>query len=185
MGRAGHSSGENGLSVERDPARTGLAQVMLWLASAALAVMMLVVVADVVLRIAFGIPVRGAYDVVSMGLLVMVFFGIAPVVARAGEITIDLIDHLLPRPVLVFLQLVASGGGLLLFLFLGWSMIGPARDTYRWGGYSLELGVPVWWQWAAAFVGLGGIVWISAWRALRDAKRLIAGARCGSEDGTP
>ena len=40
--------------------------------SIALVVMMLVVVADVALRFLFNLPVRGAYDIVSVCLLVMV-----------------------------------------------------------------------------------------------------------------
>ncbi len=137
----------------------GVPRVMLWIASLALAAMMLVVVADVVLRFAFNMPVRGAYDLVSIGLLVMVVFGMAPVVARKGEILIDLIDPLLSRGALHLLGLVTIIGTLALFLFLGWAMIGPAIDAWKWGGYSLELGLPVWTLWVVAFIGLAGILW--------------------------
>lgn len=130
-------------------------------AGVALAAMMLVVVADVVLRFAFNTPIRGAYDIVSIALLVMVFFGIAPVVSRQGEILIDLIDSFLPERGLRFLRACAALGTLCVFLFLGWSMIGPARDAYRYGDRSLELGLPVWCLWAAAYVGLAGILVVS------------------------
>lgn len=136
-----------------------ITRVMHAIAGLALVVMMLVVVADVVLRAAFNTPVKGAYDVVSISLLVMTMFGIAPVVARRGEILIDLIDGVLPPAGLRVLALVAAVTGLVLFAFFGWSMIQPAFDAWRWGEYSLELGIPKWPLWVVAFVGLVGILW--------------------------
>ncbi|MDF0603644.1 TRAP transporter small permease [Psychromarinibacter sp. C21-152] len=135
-----------------------LARILHMIASLALVVMMLVVVTDVVLRVFFNTPVKGAYDVVEIALLVMVFFGIGPVVARGGEILIDLIDGLVSAAVLRALRLVSAVGTLAVFLFLGWSMVGPARDAYRYGDISLELFLPVWWLWVVAFVGLAGIL---------------------------
>ena len=132
---------------------------MLMIAGAALVVMMLVVVADVVLRAVFNIPVRGTYDLVSIALLIMVMFGMAPVVARRGEILIDLIDDFLPAWALRLLSLAAAGLGIALFAFCAWSMVGPAMDAWRYGDRSLELGVPQWTLWLAAFVGMIGIFW--------------------------
>lgn len=123
--------------------------------------MMLVVVADVFLRFVFNLPVRGAYDLVSICLLVMVFFGIGPVIARRGEILIDLIDEILPRRILRVLSFLSAIGTLAVFVFLGWTMINPARDAYQYGDRSLELGLPVWILWALAFTGLAGILWAS------------------------
>jgi len=133
--------------------------IMLSIAGGALVIMMLVVVADVVLRAGFNIPVRGTYDVVSIALLVMVMFGMAPVVARRGEILIDLIDDFLPAWALRVLSLIAAMLGVGLFAFCGWSMIGPAMDAWRYGDRSLELGVPQWALWLAAFSGMVGIFW--------------------------
>lgn len=150
--------------------RTLLDRILHLIACIALVVMMLVVVADVGLRFVFNIPVRGAYDVVSIALLVMVFFGIGPVIARRGEILIDLIDGFVSAAVLRGLGLVAGVGTLAIFLFLGWSMIGPARDAYRYGDRSLELGLPVWTLWAVAFAGMAGILAcavLALWRLLR------------------
>lgn len=136
------------------------------IASLAVVVMMLTVVADVLLRFVFNIPVRGAYDVVGFGLLVMVFFGMAPVVARQGEILIDIVDGMLPPAALGLLKMLASLGTLVFFVFLGWSMFGPARDAFTYGDRSLELGVPLWTLWAVAFSGLAGTVWVALRRLL-------------------
>lgn len=136
-----------------------LTRAMHVIASAALGVMMLVVVADVILRAVFNTPVKGAYDVVSISLLVMTMFGMVPVVARRSEILIDLIDGVMPPAGLRVLALIAALIGVVLFAFFGWAMIQPALDAWQWGERSLELGIPKWPLWVVAFVGLLGIFW--------------------------
>lgn len=153
----------------KNPRKKGVVipRLMLGIASVALAAMMLIIVADVVLRFAFGTPVKGAYDVVTIGLLVMVFFGIASVIERSSEILIDLIDIVVPAGAIRVLRLVSAVATVVIFLFLGWSMISPAHDAWQWGGYSLELGFPVWTQWVLAFLGLAGIVWAAVVRVVQ------------------
>ncbi|SPF78483.1 TRAP transporter small permease [Pseudoprimorskyibacter insulae] len=129
------------------------------LACLSLVVMMLTVVGDVVLRAVFNMPLQGAYDIVSIALLFMTFFGIIPVVAARGEILIDLIDAVLPPRGLQGLGIVAALTGVVLFAFLTWSMIQPALDAWQWGERSLELGIPKWPLWLVAFAGLIGIFW--------------------------
>ncbi|MCL4675520.1 MAG: TRAP transporter small permease [Pararhodobacter sp.] len=137
--------------------RSRITRAFLWIASAALVIMMLVVVGDVVLRAVFNTPLQGAYDIVSIMLLVMVAFGIGPVIVKRAEILIDLIDGLLGPAGVRLLGAVASVLSFAVIVFIGWSMIGPAKDAWRWGGYSLELGVPNWALWVLAFVGLVGL----------------------------
>jgi len=134
-------------------------RIMHSIAGVALSVMMLVVVGDIVLRAVFDRPIQGAYDVVGISLLVMTTFGIAPVVARRGEIVIDLADAFFPESVLRVFAVVAALTGVLLFAFFTWAMIAPAVDAWRWGERSLELGIPKWPLWLVAFAGLVGIFW--------------------------
>lgn len=136
-----------------------LARAMLWIASAALIAMMLVVVVDVGLRMLFNHPVRGAYDMVSITLLIMVAFGTAPVLVQRGEIVIDLIDGLVGRAGVRILGTIAALLTGAMVVFLLWSSVNPARDAWRWGDRSLELGVPQWALWGVAILGLCGILW--------------------------
>ncbi len=134
--------------------------------------MMLVVVGDVILRAVFNTPIQGAYDVVSISLLVMTVFGIAPVVASRREIMIDLIDGFVSSAAIRLLAVVAALTGSVVFVFLGWAMVTPVLDAWRWGERSLELGIPKWPLWVVAFLGLAGILWayLAQLRAdLRDA----------------
>src|SRR5277367_3127251 len=81
-----------------------MATVQAWLAMAAAAVIVLSTTADVVLRYGFGKPIHGAYDIVECMLVLFVFHGLSVVFLERGNITIDLVDHLVgarPRRVLV------------------------------------------------------------------------------------
>lgn len=131
-------------------------------AAVALFLMMLVVVLDVILRAVFNWPIRGAYDAVSIALLVVTMFGIAPVVAKHGEIVMDLMDTVFPPPVVKILTFGAALASIAVFLFFGWSMVAPAADAWQWGECSLELGIRTWIVWAVAFAGLVGILWACA-----------------------
>lgn len=142
-----------------NPPRSRLATLFLWIASAALVLMMLVVVGDVVMRAAFNHPVRGAYDAVSILLLVMVAFGFAPVLVRRAEIVIDLIDHAVGRRGVRLLGSLAAILTAAVMLFFGWASIDPALNAWRYGDRSLELGIPNWTLWIVLLVGMLGILW--------------------------
>ena len=141
------------------PPPSRLGRLFLWIASAALVLMMLVVTGDVVLRAVFNTPVRGAYDAVSILLLVMVAFGVAPVLANRGEIVIDLLDPLIGWRWVRVLASVAAVLTVAVMLFFAWSAIDPARNAWRYGDRSLELGIPQWAMWAVLAVGVLGILW--------------------------
>jgi len=161
---------------DKDTPQPRLSRAMLWIASAALIVMMLVVVVDVGQRALFNRPVRGAFDMVSILLLIMIAFGTAPVLVRRSEIVIDLIDPVIGRLGVRILGTLAALGTGAMVLFIGWSSINPLRDAMRWGDRSLELGIPNWWLWVVAMVGLTGIMWGALVQILHYLRR-------GAEEG--
>ncbi len=73
------------------------ADAALGIASAALLVtLMMITVADVVLRYLFAAPLRGAFELTEVMLLVLIFAGL-PLVSRADEhVTMDFVDRILP-----------------------------------------------------------------------------------------
>jgi TRAP-type C4-dicarboxylate transport system permease small subunit len=125
----------------------------LGLAMLALTTMMLVTVADVVLRFGFGHPIYGAYDIVETCLAVFVFNGIAAVFFRRQHIVIDLIDHLVgPRCARVLTWTGELVGAAMLLLILT-AMISPAMQAFDYGDRKLELGLPVYIIWIAVIAG--------------------------------
>src|SRR5437879_602366 len=83
-----------------------LQRLQLWLAAAALVILMTVTVADVFLRYLFNKPIRGSYDIVESMLLVLVFNAMAAAFFRRRNIVIDLIDSLVgARATAVFVRI--------------------------------------------------------------------------------
>lgn len=144
---------------DTDPTPPLLSRIMLWIASAALIAMMLFVIVDVGQRALFNKPLRGAIDLVSIALLVMVAFGTAPVLVRRAEIIIDLIDPVIGLTGVRILGTIAALATGAMVLFIGWSSLAPLNDALRWGEKSLELGLPQWILWVVALIGLAGIMW--------------------------
>ncbi|PKQ03170.1 MAG: hypothetical protein CVT72_15505 [Alphaproteobacteria bacterium HGW-Alphaproteobacteria-11] len=130
--------------------------VQLWVAMAALVLMMAVVVSDVAMRQLFNHPVKGAYDAVGILLGVSVFYAIASVIASRQEIVIDLIDGMLPPRALSALKRFAGLLSALVLTFIFYAMLTPTQEAYRYGDISLELRIPLWTVWVVALVGMAG-----------------------------
>ena len=141
--------------MSKDP----LIRIMLGIAGAALMIMVIVVIADILCRAVVNMPVRGAYDVISICLLVMTAFGIGPVIAQRAEIVIDLIDEIVPPVFVRGLGVVSSMLGLAIFAYIGWAMLTPAKDAWTYGDRSLELGLPLWILWSVAVLGIACAFW--------------------------
>lgn len=153
-------------AVERVANRLQRAQ--LWLAATALAIMMIVTVADVLLRYALNRPIRGSYELVEAMLVVFVFHGIAATFFNRSNIVIDLIDSFVGRSAVLWLARlsdIASIGGLLLLI---WAMWGQADLAWQYGDRKLELGLPIWVLWGVALVGMAGAVIAAIGGASRD-----------------
>ena len=91
-------------------------------ASALLMCLMLLTFADVVARYLFNRPIRGAFEVTELLLLVLIFAGL-PLVSHADEhVTMDFIDRMLPAAAVAALirgvhALIAA-----IFFFLSWQV---------------------------------------------------------------
>ena len=88
--------------------------------SVILMLLMMLTVADVVSRYMFNWPIRGAFEVTELMLLVLIFAGL-PLVSHADEhVTMDFIDRVLPPRARRWLErAVQAGCGLFLGL-LAW-----------------------------------------------------------------
>lgn len=134
-------------------------RVYLGVAMAALAVMMLTIVTDVFMRYTFNAPVVGAFDVVEICLVVVIFYGMGAAIAGFHEIVIDLIDQVATTGLVKFLCRLAGllSAAVLIFIFV--SMLTPAMQAYQYGDMRLELKIPVWTIWVIALVGMcGGVL---------------------------
>ena len=67
------------------------------MAAAFLAAMMLLTVADVTLRAAFNLPIRGVYELIELLLAATFFVALPAVFLRDENIVVDSIDDMAPR----------------------------------------------------------------------------------------
>ena len=133
-------------------------EIELRIAMLAVLIMMLVVVADVFSRHVLNAPLAGAYDMVEICLVVMVFFGFARVVADKTEILIDLIDSCVPVIYVRTLSIIAGLTTAIVLFLLFYSMVGSTISAYNYGDRSLELNIPQWIVWVLSLIGLSGAI---------------------------
>jgi TRAP-type C4-dicarboxylate transport system permease small subunit len=129
-------------------------------ASALLLCLMLITFVDVVARYLFNRPIRGAFELTELTLLVLIFAGL-PLVSHADEhVTMDFIDRMLPQravPILIRLihALVAA-----VFFFLTWQVLIKASRIAGYGDTTDVLRIPVgpFVYFMAAMIGLTALV---------------------------
>ena len=109
-------------------------------ASALLMCLMLITFVDVVARYLLNSPIRGAFEITELLLLVLIFAGL-PLVSHADEhVTMDFIDRILPEWIALLWVRVMHGVCAALMFFLAWqiwlkagkiSAYGDTTDTLR------------------------------------------------------
>jgi TRAP-type C4-dicarboxylate transport system permease small subunit len=91
-------------------------------ASILLFCLMALTFADVVARYLLNHPIRGAFEITELGLLVLIFAGL-PLVSHADEhVTMDFIDRFLPPRVLAVWVRVMHAACAALMFFLTWQI---------------------------------------------------------------
>ena len=133
-----------------------LQRVQLWVAASALVILMMVTVADVLLRYLFNRPIRGSYDMVDTMLLVFVFNGMAAGFFGRRNIVIDLIDSVVGTRMTAVLIRVADVLSVLCLGLLIWAMWLPAVQAYHYGDVKMELRIPIYMLWIVALASAVG-----------------------------
>jgi TRAP-type C4-dicarboxylate transport system permease small subunit len=126
-----------------------------WIAAGFLTAIMLLTVADVVLRAAFNLPIRGVYDLVELLLAFTFFMALPAVFLRDQHILVNVIDDLAPRVVPVFKR-TAEVLAIPVFALLVWQAWLAAVDSYEFHDVTGDLGLPRTLHWSAVLIGLIG-----------------------------
>jgi TRAP-type C4-dicarboxylate transport system permease small subunit len=126
-----------------------------WLAGISLAAMMLVTVADVVLRAVFNTPLRGTFEIVELLLACTFFFALPASFLRDEHIVVDVVDGLAPRrvPLLKRLSLALAVALLAAMAWQGWI---SARDAVAFNDVTADLALPRLWYWIPVLAGMMG-----------------------------
>ena len=126
-----------------------------WIAALCLVAMMLLTVADVALRAAFNMPIRGNYELIELLLAGTFFIALPAVFLRGGNIVVNVIDDLVPRRVSA-LERLAEMLSVVVLAAMVWQGWLAARDTYEFNDVTADLGLPRILHWSALLVGVVG-----------------------------
>jgi TRAP-type C4-dicarboxylate transport system permease small subunit len=129
-------------------------------ASALLLMMMVLTFVDVVARYLLNRPIRGAFEITELTLLVLIFAGL-PLVSHADEhVTMDFIDRFVPAPLLRVLVRVVHALCAALMFFLTWQVWIKAGKIAGYGDTTdvLRITVGPFVYFMAAMVALTGLV---------------------------
>ncbi|MFZ1003367.1 MAG: TRAP transporter small permease [Pseudolabrys sp.] len=136
--------------------------------------MMLVTVADVLLRAFFNLPITGAYDLVQLFLVGTVFLSIPEVFLDDQNIVVDFIDHVFGAAAIGCLKTVASLAGFIFVAVLSWKMIVPAVDAMRFKEVSPDLSIPMTVHWALMILGIWLALPVAALQVIESVRALTS-----------
>ena len=112
-------------------------------ASALLLCLMMVTFLDVVARYLFNRPIRGAFEITELTLLVLIFAGL-PLVSHGDEhVTMDFIDRMLPARAVALLIRLVHALVAAVFFFLTWQVLIKAGRIAGYGDTTDVLRIPV------------------------------------------
>lgn len=126
-----------------------------WLAGISLAAMMLVTVADVVLRAVANRPIRGTFEIVELLLACTFFLALPAAFLRDEHIVVDVVDGAAPRWV-PFLKRIALVLAVVLLAAMAWQGWIAARDAVAFNDVTSDLGLPRLWYWIPVLAGMIG-----------------------------
>jgi TRAP-type C4-dicarboxylate transport system permease small subunit len=129
-------------------------------ASVLLLCLMLMTFSDVVARYLFNRPIRGAFEITELLLLVLIFAGL-PLVSHADEhVTMDFIDRMLPAAAVTPLVRMVHALVAAIFFFLTWQVLIKAGRISEYGDTTdvLRITVGPFIYFMAAMILLTGVV---------------------------
>jgi TRAP-type C4-dicarboxylate transport system permease small subunit len=151
--------------------RAAVARFCGWVASAFLAAMMLLTVADVLLRKFSSTPIRGTFELVELLLACTFFFALPAVFLRDENIVVDMIDGWLPRAARLLKRISAVLAAAMLAL-IGWQSLISARDALAFGDVTSDLSLPKILYWIPLLAGIIGAAFAALAMAVKaDEKR--------------
>jgi len=124
------------------------------LAALALGAILLVTVADVVLRNFFRYPVRGQYEIVELGLSAVVFLALPAVFLQGAHLVVDVADHFVGPRVKRALDLFGGAAALAAMVLILWQIVPQSLYVMRFGDMSFDLQIPKIWYAVPLIAGM-------------------------------
>jgi TRAP-type transport system small permease protein len=129
--------------------------------------MMLLTVADVVLRALVARPIRGMLELVELGLACTIFIALPAVFLRDEHLVVDVIDHVAPRRAVRWLDVAGAVLSAAVLAAMAWHMVPLARDMHAFGDVTADLSIPKLWYWIPVLLGVVSSALACVWWVLR------------------
>lgn len=117
--------------------------------------MVLLTVADVVLRSFFALPIRGMLELIELGLACTIFLALPAVFLRREHLVVDVVDHIAPRRLVRLLERLGALVALGVLAVMAWQMWPLAQTMYEFGDVTSDLSIPRTWYWVPVLLGVG------------------------------
>ena len=117
--------------------------------------MVLVTVADVLLRAVANQPIRGTFEIVELLLACSFFLALPGVFLREEHIVVDVVDGAVPRAV-PYLRRIGLVLALVLLAAMSWQGWIAARDAVAFNDVTSDLALPRIWYWIPVLAGMIG-----------------------------
>ncbi len=117
--------------------------------------MMLLTVADVVLRAVSNLPIRGTFEIIELLLACSFFLALPAVFLRDEHLLVDVIDPLAPRWV-PRLRRIAEVIAIPVLALMAWEGFKAARETLIFNDVTSDLSIHRLWYWIPVLIGLIG-----------------------------
>ncbi len=117
--------------------------------------MMLLTVADVVLRAVSNSPIRGTFELIELLLAGSFFLALPAVFLRDEHLVVDIVDPLAPRWV-PRLRRFAEVIAIPVLALMAWEGFKAARETLIFNDVTSDLSIHRLWYWIPVLIGLVG-----------------------------
>ena len=126
-----------------------------WIAAAFVAAMVLLTVADILLRAAANRPIPGVVELIELALACSFFLALPAVFLRDGHIVVDVVDGFAPRR-LPLLKRFAAALAFLALALMAWQGWISASDALAFGDVTSYLSIPRIVYWVPVLAGIAG-----------------------------
>lgn len=131
-----------------------LARLCGYAAAVFLAGMVMLTVADIVLRTFFSYPIRGMLELIELGLACTIFVALPVVFLRDEHLVVDVIDHLSRPSVVRVLKVLGTLVSMVVLVAMTWRMFAEARNSHEFGDVTPDLSIPKIWYWIPVIFGV-------------------------------
>ncbi len=114
-----------------------------YVSGAALIAVTVLMSIDVAGRYLFSAPLTFAVETIELLMGLAITFGLAITTYRRGHVRVDLVTHVAPPKLKVFLDLLADLASIVVFALIAWKLFDKAGQTLRDGLYTQILSLPV------------------------------------------